>query len=125
MQYAVGAKVGSDVGDGVGAKVGSGVGTCVGTAVGTDVGLFVGAAVGTATHSVAPIASLVHVPAAHASHTWYTAASWKRPLGQCSQLVWASMAAIVPASQSVHALPVEAWYWPTAQSVHSVAATVA
>jgi hypothetical protein len=35
------------------------------------------------------------------------------------------MAAILPASQSEQSAPVVAWYWPMAQSVHSVAAAVA
>ena len=84
------------------------VGVEVGALVGEDVGALVGAAVGIDTHTVAPCRSAVHSPVAHASQTSYTPASWYRPDGQWSQLVCLTIAAILPASQPVHALPVVA-----------------
>jgi hypothetical protein len=97
------------------------VGDAVGAFVGESVGALVGVAVGTATHTVAPTCSFVQAPAAQSSHAWYTSEFWNLPDGQWSQLVCWTIAAILPASQSVHSPPVVAWYLPASQSVHSVA----
>jgi len=94
--------------------------------VGNGVGYGVGYGVGISTHSVRPIIeSAVHLPYAHTTHSWYTAAFWYLPVGQCRHSVVAKPSAKRPAWQSVHASPVVAWYWPGAQSVHAVAGATA
>jgi hypothetical protein len=117
----VGALVGSVVGVEVGALVGVVVGDSVGALVGALVGKGVGTAVGLATHTVWPGRPFVQESSAQSSHQWYTLAFWNLPEGQWSQLVWPEIMAKSPAAQTVHSAPVEAWYCPMGQSVHSVA----
>ena len=113
VEYAVGYAVGALVGDAVGALVGDAVGYAVGYGVGM------------ATHSVQPIAPVVHLPTAHGSQSSQSSWSWNVPAGQWSQLLEPAVSENWPPLQSVHSAPVLTWNWPAAQSVHSVDAETA
>ena len=121
----MGDAVGYAVGYAVGALVGDAVGYAVGALVGDAVGYAVGYGVGMATHSVQPIAPVVHLPTAHGSQSSQSSWSWNVPAGQWSQLLEPAVSANWPPLQSVHSAPVLTWNWPAAQSVHSVDAETA
>ena len=99
--------------------------SAVGALVGDAVGYAVGYGVGMATHSVQPIAPVVHLPTAHGSQSSQSSWSWNVPAGQWSQLLEPAVSEKLPPLQSVHSAPVLAWNWPAAQSVHSVDAETA
>ena len=111
LGLAVGLSVGALLGDLVGAPVGDAVGALVGLSVGVAVvGGSVGAGVGIATHSVAPVtASAVQAPVGRSRHRSYAPAPWYLPDGQWAQETALGPSANMPAAQSLHDWPADAW----------------
>ena len=68
-------------------------------------------------HTVEP--SMLDLPAWQVSQVWYPSALWYLPDAQCLHETRPVWSANWPIAQDLHSIPVDSWYFPMEQLVHS------